>query len=121
MRSIMRRSHPIFSLAAASLIAMTAVGGIAGGATALAQAGSVFQGTLMEPNQKTAEVTTDELRQILKDGSAGLAVDSLGDLQHAGIGNSAGGFNDRISMQNKSRWSCAVEIRGESAGGCRQT
>jgi len=31
---------------------------------------SIFQGTLLEQNQKTAEVSTDELRQILKDGSA---------------------------------------------------
>jgi rhodanese-related sulfurtransferase len=82
MRSIMRRSHPIFSLAAASLIAVTVVGGIAGGTTALAQAGSVFQGTLMEPNQRTAEVTTDELRQILKDGSA-VVFDSRPHLEYA--------------------------------------
>jgi rhodanese-related sulfurtransferase len=37
---------------------------------AFAQAVTIFQTTLMEPNQKTAEVSTDELRQILKDGSA---------------------------------------------------
>jgi rhodanese-related sulfurtransferase len=71
MRTIVRRPHPILSLAAASLIAFAAVCSAAGGTTALAQAGSsVFQGTLMEANQKTAEVSTDELRQILKDGSA---------------------------------------------------
>ena len=51
-------------------MAMAVVGGLTGGATALAQGGSIFQGTLMEANQKTAEVSTDELRQILKDGSA---------------------------------------------------
>jgi rhodanese-related sulfurtransferase len=71
MRTIVRRPHPIPSLAAASLIAFAAVCSAAGGTTALAQAGSsVFQGTLLEANQKTAEVSTDELRQILKDGSA---------------------------------------------------
>ena len=70
MRSIIRRSHPLFSLAAASLLAFAAVGGLTGGATALAQGGSIFQGTLMEANQKTPELSTDELRQILKDGSA---------------------------------------------------
>jgi rhodanese-related sulfurtransferase len=69
MHSI-RRSHPLFSLAAAGLLAFATVGGITGGATALAQGGSIFQGTLMEANQKTAELSTDELRQILKDGSA---------------------------------------------------
>jgi rhodanese-related sulfurtransferase len=31
---------------------------------------SVLQATLLEQNQKTSEVSTDELRQILKDGSA---------------------------------------------------
>jgi rhodanese-related sulfurtransferase len=71
MRTITRRPHPILSLAAASLIALATVSSAAGGTTALAQAGSsIFQGTLLEANQKTAEVSTDELRQILKDGSA---------------------------------------------------
>jgi rhodanese-related sulfurtransferase len=71
MRTIIRRPHPILGLTAASLIALAAVCSAAGGTTALAQAGSsIFQGTLLEANQKTAEVSTDELRQILKDGSA---------------------------------------------------
>ena len=51
-------------------MAIAAIGGVADGPTALAQGGSIFQGTLMEANQKTAEISTDELRQILKDGSA---------------------------------------------------
>ena len=51
-------------------MAIAVAGGVTGGATALAQGGSIFQGTLMETNQKTAEISTDELRQILKDGSA---------------------------------------------------
>jgi len=70
MRSIVRRSHPILNVAVAGLLALVVVGGLAGGATALAQGGSIFQGTLMEANQKTTEVSTEELRQILKDGSA---------------------------------------------------
>jgi rhodanese-related sulfurtransferase len=71
MRSITSRSRPILSLVAASFIACAAISSAAGGTPALAQAGSsIFQGTLMETNQKTAEVSTDELRQILKDGSA---------------------------------------------------
>lgn len=37
---------------------------------AFAQTLTVLQATLMEPNQKTTEISTDELRQILKDGSA---------------------------------------------------
>ena len=82
MRSITRRSYPIVSLVAAGLIALAAIGGVTGGATALAQAGSVFHGTLMESNQKTAEVSTDELRQILKDGSA-VVFDSRPHLEYA--------------------------------------
>jgi rhodanese-related sulfurtransferase len=37
---------------------------------AFAQSANILQSTLMEPNQKTSEVTTDELRQMLADGSA---------------------------------------------------
>jgi rhodanese-related sulfurtransferase len=71
MQSITSRSHPVLSLVAASVIAFSAVSSAAGGTPALAQTGSsIFQGTLMEANQKTTEVSTDELRQILKDGSA---------------------------------------------------
>src|SRR5205823_13272443 len=36
----------------------------------LTQNGSVFESTLLEPGQRTAEVSTDELRQVLRDGSA---------------------------------------------------
>ena len=35
-----------------------------------ADGANILQSTLMEPNQKTSEVTTDELRQMLADGSA---------------------------------------------------
>jgi rhodanese-related sulfurtransferase len=70
MRSITWRSHRVLSLAAASLIAIAAIGGAAGSTTTLAEAGNIFQATLLESNQKTAEVATDELRQILQDGSA---------------------------------------------------
>ena len=82
MRSLTRRSHPMLGLAAAGLIALASVGGLAGGPSALAQGGSVFQGTLLEANQKTAELSTDELRQILKDGSA-TVFDSRPHLEYA--------------------------------------
>lgn len=42
---------------------------------ASAQGGTIYQATLAEPNQKTAEVSTEELRRILADGSA-IVVDS---------------------------------------------
>jgi rhodanese-related sulfurtransferase len=54
----------------AGAIVATMIGWITGVTPALADAVNVFQGTLMEANQKTSEVTTDELRQILKDGNA---------------------------------------------------
>jgi rhodanese-related sulfurtransferase len=42
---------------------------------AIAQGTSIYQATLAEPNQRTAEVSTEELRRILADGSA-IVVDS---------------------------------------------
>jgi rhodanese-related sulfurtransferase len=52
-------------------IAVALLSTSAAAAGPLAQvAASVFQATLLEPNQKTAEVSTDELRQLLRDGSA---------------------------------------------------
>ena len=49
---------------------------------ALAQTASIFQATLSEPNQKTAEVSTDELRQILADQSA-VVFDSRPHMEYA--------------------------------------
>ena len=46
---------------------------LAGGAAA--QGGSIYQATLAEPNQKTQEVSTEEVRRILADRSA-IIVDS---------------------------------------------
>ena len=37
---------------------------------AIAQGGSIYQATLAEPHQKTEEVSTEEVRRILADGSA---------------------------------------------------
>src|SRR5258708_36165368 len=37
---------------------------------ASAQGGSIYQATLAEPNQKTQEVSTEQVRRILADGSA---------------------------------------------------
>src|SRR5713226_8852651 len=50
----------------AVIVAVTAAGGWAA-AQAVA---SILQATLMEPNQQTSEITTDEFRKILADGSA---------------------------------------------------
>lgn len=69
MRSIITRSFKSVSLLIGSFVVIAMIGGMGSGTT-LAQVGSILHATLMEPNQKTAEVTTDELRQMLKDGSA---------------------------------------------------
>jgi rhodanese-related sulfurtransferase len=45
------------------------------GTGAAADTPNIYQATLAEPNQKTQEVSTEQLRQLLKDGSA-VVVDS---------------------------------------------
>ena len=53
---------------AASFVVSVTLGFIVVGSLAVAQSGtSIFQGTLLEPNQKTLEVSTEELRKILAD------------------------------------------------------
>lgn len=54
----------IAGLARAAIVMLVATN------AAIAQGGSIHQATLAEPNQKTAEVSTEELRRILADGSA---------------------------------------------------
>jgi rhodanese-related sulfurtransferase len=49
---------------------------------ALVQAASVFQVTLGEADQKTAEMSTDELRQVLRDGTS-LVFDSRPHMEYA--------------------------------------
>jgi rhodanese-related sulfurtransferase len=56
-------------LALARVVALAATDG------ASAPGGTIYQATLAEPNQKTPEVSTEELRRILADGSA-IVVDS---------------------------------------------
>jgi rhodanese-related sulfurtransferase len=51
-------------------------------ARAFADAPSIFQATLMEPSQKTTEVSTDDLRRLLADGSA-VVFDSRPHLEYA--------------------------------------
>jgi rhodanese-related sulfurtransferase len=59
----------VFAVAFASLLLLPSFG------VASAQTGSIAQATLQEPNQKTGEISTDELRQLLLDGGA-LVLDS---------------------------------------------
>lgn len=76
-----RRRSPLI---AAALIAQAIIlgGPILTSARAQVASLSLYQATLMEPDQRTGEVSTDELRQILADGSA-LVYDSRPPLQHA--------------------------------------
>jgi rhodanese-related sulfurtransferase len=57
------------ALVAGALIAATVMPPF-GAPRAFADGANILQSTLMEPNQKTTEVTTDELRQMLAGGSA---------------------------------------------------
>ena len=54
----------MLGLALAAMVTLAATG------VATAQGGNIYQATLVEPNQKTPEVSTEELRRILADGSA---------------------------------------------------
>lgn len=55
-----------FTVLAAAVLALS----FAHGGLAFAQAGNIHQATLMEPGAKTGEVSTEEVRRILADGSA---------------------------------------------------
>jgi len=56
---------------AASFIVPVTLGFLVGASLAMAQPGtSIFRGTLLEPDQRTAEVSTEELRKILADHSS---------------------------------------------------
>ena len=63
-------------------IAVTANALMALRTPASAQSNSIYRATLAEPNQATAEVTTEELQRILADGSA-LVLDSRNYAQYA--------------------------------------
>ncbi len=77
-----RAVHSIVSALLVSIVATALIGSTSAVAPVLAQAATVFQATLMEPNQKTAEVSTDELRQVLRDASA-VVFDSRPHMEYA--------------------------------------
>lgn len=56
-------------------LALAAIVTLAATDVVIAQGGHIYQATLEEPNQKTPEVSTEEVRRILADGSA-IVVDS---------------------------------------------
>ena len=66
----MRRK--VFMLAFTLMVrpALAAMVPVAAANVAIAQVSNIYQATLAEPNQKTAEISMEELRRILADGSA---------------------------------------------------
>jgi rhodanese-related sulfurtransferase len=66
-----------------SLVAQVTLGLLLLVSTATAQSGtSILQGTLLEPNQKTAEVSTEELTKVLADRSS-LVLDARPFMEYA--------------------------------------
>ena len=66
----MRRKALIFTFTLMVGLALAAIVTLATTDVAIAQGGSIYQATLAEPNQKTQEVSTEEVRRILAEGSA---------------------------------------------------
>jgi rhodanese-related sulfurtransferase len=75
-----RLQHLVPLVAAAMTLAASSV--VTAGPTAWADSVSIFQATLAESNQKTGEVSTDELRQILAERSA-VVFDSRPHMEYA--------------------------------------
>ena len=71
----MMQRATIFSFTPMVGFALAAIVTLGATDAAIAQSGSIYQATLAEPNQKTQEVSTEEVRRILADGSA-IVVDS---------------------------------------------
>jgi rhodanese-related sulfurtransferase len=72
-------------IAAADVARLALVATLALSATGMAnaQGGSIYQATLAEPNQKTREVSTEQVRRILADGSA-IVIDARKHSEYAG-------------------------------------
>ena len=66
----MRRKALIFTFTLMVGLVLAAIVTLAATDVAIAQGGSIYQATLAEPNQKTQEVSTEEVRRILVEGSA---------------------------------------------------
>jgi rhodanese-related sulfurtransferase len=66
----MRRKALIFTFTLMVGLSLAAIVTLAATDVAIAQGGSIYQATLAEPNQKTQEVSTEDVRRILVEGSA---------------------------------------------------
>jgi rhodanese-related sulfurtransferase len=67
-----RKEKLMLTRSAIKVLAATMLGLALFAGGAAAQSGSIYQGILTEPNAKTQEVSTDDVRRILADGSATL-------------------------------------------------
>ena len=77
----MRRRVLMFTFTLVLGLALARMVTLAATDVASAQSGTIYQATLAEPNQKTPEVSTEELRRILADGSA-IVLDSRSRAQY---------------------------------------
>src|SRR5262245_17462626 len=83
MRSDKRDNATTIGMALlATILTTMLIGPTALGAQAVAPSGPVLDSTLLEPNQKTAEISTNELQQVLGDGSA-VVFDSRPHMEYA--------------------------------------
>jgi rhodanese-related sulfurtransferase len=71
----MRKEFPVLTFKLIMGLALAALVTLAATDVVIAQGGNIYQATLVEPNQKTPQVSTEEVRRILADGSA-IVVDS---------------------------------------------
>jgi len=71
----MRKEYRMLTFILIMRLALAAMVTLAATDVAIAQGGNIYEATLLEPSQKTPQVSTEELRRILADGSA-IVVDS---------------------------------------------
>src|SRR5262245_45815291 len=77
----MRKEYRMLTFILIMRLALAAMVTLAATDVAIAQGGNIYQATLVESNQKTPEVSTEELRRILADGSA-IVLDSRSRAQY---------------------------------------
>lgn len=110
LREATMSRHAAYILVVAALA--TCLSAVASIDTTHAQ-GSIQQATLAEPNQKTPEVSTDEVRRILADGSA-ILIDSRKHAEYV-AGHIAGAKNPALEP-NAPREAVVAAVMGIAGG-----
>src|SRR4249919_1440969 len=86
------KGAPMHNLRVASFVVLVTLGSMVVTPLAMTQPGlSIFQGTVLEPNQKTAEISTEELRKILANQSS-LVLDARPFMEYA-VSHISGALN----------------------------